>query len=181
MMSKQAFTLIELLVVVLIIGILAAIAVPQYNKAVEKARAAEAITVLNTLQKGIDMYLLENGLPADNDWITFLGASVPRGENDPSSYFSHPLDIDLGGSLRCTLDVENTGYCYSKDFVYYAYCTSVGCELYAFRGTQQEWEEDEGVVCLSCTMDGKYNLYKKFDLGKWTQRCYGNCPSGLVW
>ena len=59
-MNKKAFTLIELLVVVLIIGILAAIALPQYEKAVEKSRAAEALQTLKYLKQMGDVYLLEH-------------------------------------------------------------------------------------------------------------------------
>ncbi len=55
------FTLIELLVVVLIIGILTAVALPQYQKAVEKARAAEVVSTLSSLEKAMDVYLLGGG------------------------------------------------------------------------------------------------------------------------
>ena len=57
------FTLIELLVVVLIIGILAAIALPQYEKAVEKSRAAEALTNLRALVNAMQVAKMANGSP----------------------------------------------------------------------------------------------------------------------
>ena len=61
-MNKQTgFTLIELLVVVLIIGILAGVALPQYEKAVAKSRFTEAIVNLKALKQAKDLYVLQGG------------------------------------------------------------------------------------------------------------------------
>lgn len=59
--NRKGFTLIELLVVVLIIGILASIAIPQYFKVVEKARVAEAMSLISSVKSAEERYLARGG------------------------------------------------------------------------------------------------------------------------
>lgn len=74
---KQGFTLMELLVVVLIIGILAAVAVPKYQKAVEKSQFVSGFPLARALEQAQEMYWMANGTYALS--FSQLDLNMPAG------------------------------------------------------------------------------------------------------
>ena len=70
---KKGFTLIELLVVVLIIGVLSAVALPQYRKSVFKAKLAQADVIVSASKKAIESYVMNNG-GIGSEYIYITGA-----------------------------------------------------------------------------------------------------------
>lgn len=75
--SSQGFTLIELLVVIVIIGVLAAIALPSYLNIRNRAASREAILLLSSLMRDEQAYFVEH-----NDWSPFRGTLATPGLSD---------------------------------------------------------------------------------------------------
>ncbi len=104
MKNQQAFTLIELLVVVLIIGILAAVALPQYQVAVRKTKLTKLIPMVKGLKDGMEMYYLANGTYPDQeiDGLSFdidmfdgcTGADSTNWIRCPNGIFFDRMDYD---------------------------------------------------------------------------------------
>ena len=141
---KKGFTLIELLVVVLIIGILSAIALPQYQKAVEKARAAEAVMTLRSIERAIDMWILENGYPNDEDGVLFFAGALSGPNIGLYESSTGALNVDFNSS--------------SKYFAYSAACYENECAAVSERN-------DEDYPYL------RVEAYKEKSTNTWEEHC----------
>ena len=112
--NQRGFTLVELMIVVIIVGILAAVAIPMYQGATERAKASEAVAALGTIRGAMRVYYAEHGTYVNAAFIA--GAGVTAGsildvsDNDlMGRYFSSACYTFSVAPAAATFTIECDG------------------------------------------------------------------------
>ncbi len=163
MNKKQGFTLIELLVVVLIIGILAAMALPAYFRAVERSRISEAEILMGNVVQAQQRYKLRTGNAYATKWraLDVAPADMQSTANKDKAFFCTKDATQPTGTGNCT----GNGY----RITLYGSDTTLGANGKNYAGVVAErvnngqygyklgryYENDDTVYCLASTTEGK--------------------------
>ena len=161
-LDTKAFTLIELLVVVLVIGILAAVALPQYKIAVAKSRINSLLPTAKSVLQAEEAYYLANGQYTKN-WDE-ISLNVP---GTPNNTHQHIMELPNGGSIGVVTDgvkTQSAQVAGVQIYLFYQHTT------FAYRGMQSCYANKDNDfahrVCSALTNQknrssgtGDYDIY----------------------
>jgi prepilin-type N-terminal cleavage/methylation domain-containing protein len=112
---REGFTLIELMVVVVIIGILAAIAIPNFVRIVNQAKEAEVKSNMHTVQLEVEYYCIEEASHNYPPSVDIVLDDLPSGMNNPftpgGTTVQDESDADIPGVVEYATEDPND--CYS--------------------------------------------------------------------
>lgn len=156
--NKPGFTLIELLVVVLIIGILAAIALPQYQKAVEKAKATQGLALLRAVYQAERAHHLATGtyaasfdeLPIEIPWTGNEAWSASAADRRSNGDWALELWYNTAGAIGVVVGRLQGKY-KGAGFIFYLEnaptLDTLLCVERASSGAGLHFEEPQGSYC----------------------------------
>jgi prepilin-type N-terminal cleavage/methylation domain-containing protein len=103
---SKGFTLLELIIVIIIVGVLAAIALPRMSRTVEYSRATEALQNLSSIRQSVERcYAMTRDFGNCNSF-GLLDTGDPS--NDPNSHFNYSLPSPFSGSTFTIQATRNT-------------------------------------------------------------------------
>lgn len=109
MKTQRGFTLIELMIVVVVVGILAAIAVPSYTEYVTRGRIPDATSNLATKRVKLEQFFQDNR--------TYVGATDCASDTTSSSYFNFSCSVQTAAAytLQAVGKSAMTGFTFAVD------------------------------------------------------------------
>ncbi len=157
---KEAFTLIEVLVVVLIISILAAIALPQYKKVVEKAKATQGITMLKSIYQAAVVYYMAN-----DTWPDKLD------ELDVQSGWNKNIKWNPNAEARDTISNDDWSVHLVRNGTHTVYGVEMGRISGPYAGSgftiyfkhQYDWLPEKEILCVEKNKYGNFIFENKGD------------------
>ena len=167
------FTLIELLVVVLIIGILAAMAMPQYFKAVERSRMAEALTLMDSVVKSQRRKFMQTNRYADS----FEGLDVsPKGATG-WEYYTKGDPVTGAGGNGFYITIQGTRFDFSQVLATRVINGSWGNPL-QYQYFLDRYYQSDNVSCYGNNQAGRELCADFCGIDTPVRRCCNNGTSG---
>lgn len=181
--GEKGFTLIELLVVVLIIGILSAVALPQYQKAVWKSRAAQLFTLARSLGTAQEAFYMANGsYPTQFSELDLDFNALSSAGNDPCSLAVSSSDARrfgkdfelvlnnasnnfvLSSSVFTSGPYKCGGFVFVNDKIKYSAANNT---LYCWEGSGEDRVKEPGSFCeklFGAKYDSKLSAWRIYRL-----------------